>query len=256
MFSTSVTDSVSTGHSRVRGQRQRSLKTKLQRETAYIVQKRLEIAGLSLGWFAVLSQFFLMLENRVASVPETVIRFFSFFTILTNIMVALYFTVQAFKLSARGFRHFHSKGALTALTVFILIVGLVYQLVLRQIWEPEGLQRLVDELLHTILPSYALFYWYLYSRKSDFQMKKVSAWLLYPTVYLAFVLLRGKLSGFYPYPFLKVSEIGVEQTLRNVLMVLVLAIVLMLVLVFVGRKKEASRRDLSDPRESVSLGGS
>lgn len=33
------------------------------------------------AWFAVIAQFFLAIANRTASVPETVIRFFSFFTI-------------------------------------------------------------------------------------------------------------------------------------------------------------------------------
>ncbi|MEO7961116.1 MAG: hypothetical protein ABIR19_06205, partial [Ginsengibacter sp.] len=52
-----------------------------------------------LGWFALLSQLYLILQNRVAPVFETVIRYFSFFTILTNILVAVCATMllQKFK---------------------------------------------------------------------------------------------------------------------------------------------------------------
>jgi hypothetical protein len=42
----------------------------------------------------------------------------------------------------------------------ILIVGLVYQVVLG-IWNPTGLQYIVDELLHTVIPLFMLGYWFL-----------------------------------------------------------------------------------------------
>ncbi len=50
--------------------------------------------GAFLGWFAVLVQFVLMIQNRQAGVGETIVRFFSFFTILTNSLVAAYFTAR------------------------------------------------------------------------------------------------------------------------------------------------------------------
>ena len=46
---------------------------------------------------AVVTQYFLMIENRIAPVGETTIRFFSFFTILTNSLVAVYFMLRAMK---------------------------------------------------------------------------------------------------------------------------------------------------------------
>ena len=44
------------------------------------------------SWFAVALQLYLIILNRVASLPETIVRFFSFFTIQTNILVAICFT--------------------------------------------------------------------------------------------------------------------------------------------------------------------
>ena len=100
------------------------------------MKKILTVIFAILGWFAVLMQYYLIVENRVASVGETTIRFFSFFTILTNVLVAIYFTFQVFR-RAPGQAHFLEKpGVLTALTVYITVVGLVYQVVLRYIWEP------------------------------------------------------------------------------------------------------------------------
>ena len=50
-----------------------------------------------IGWFALISQLYLIIENRIASVPETIVRYFSYFTILTNILVALCATAVALK---------------------------------------------------------------------------------------------------------------------------------------------------------------
>jgi len=51
------------------------------------------LIGAVITWLAVLLQFYLTIENRIASIPETIIRFFSFFTILTNTLIAICFTV-------------------------------------------------------------------------------------------------------------------------------------------------------------------
>jgi hypothetical protein len=95
------------------------------------MKKRIALIFALITWFAVIVQFYLMMDNRVTPGPETIIRFFSFFTILTNSLVAVYFTVQIQAKNQKGF--WHQPGTLTAITVYILVVGLVYQLVLRQL---------------------------------------------------------------------------------------------------------------------------
>ncbi|MCM4154133.1 hypothetical protein DHD05_21300 [Arenibacter sp. N53] len=69
-------------------------------------------------------------------IPETIIRLFSYFTIFTNIMLAPYFTMSYINSKKNPLNIFLSDGALTALTTFILIVGLVYQISLRHILNP------------------------------------------------------------------------------------------------------------------------
>ena len=174
------------------------------------MREKLSIVFAVVVWFAVIAQFIIMLQNRVADVPETIIRFFSFFTILTNILVALYFTGVSFDVSFTKI-----SGVLTAVTVYIFVVGIVYQSVLRHLWQPTGMQRIVDELLHTVNPLFVIIYWYLYENKRDVRYGQALAWLIYPAAYLAYSLIRGNFSGFYPYPFINVSEIGMEQALLN-----------------------------------------
>lgn len=200
------------------------------------MKKKFEIIGLCLGWFAVLAQFVLMFQNRTTDIPEMVLRFFSFFTILTNILVALYLTASAYGLKMFPFGQIKSKGSLTAITAFIFVVGLVYQVALRGIWQPTGLQWVVDELLHTIIPLFMLGYWYFNIKKEELHIKSVFKWLLYPVIYIVFILLRGYFSGFYPYPFLNVKEIGTGQAVINIGIILIIMLITIMVLIIAGRK--------------------
>lgn len=180
-----------------------------------MTKKNLLALGAFLGWFAVITQFILMLNNRVASVPETIVRFFSFFTILTNLLVAIYYSIHWFQKPTSLLLRLQKPGVLSSVTLYIAVVGLVYQIVLRSIWSPVGLQKLVDELLHSIIPVFTLVYWFLYEKHTETSWKSIPSWLLYPLFYLAYILIRGSFSNFYPYPFVNVTELGLQKVLIN-----------------------------------------
>ncbi|MBU2903617.1 Pr6Pr family membrane protein [Arenibacter algicola] len=193
----------------------------------------LSIFGACMGWLAVIGQFILIIINRQADILETTIRFFSYFTILTNILVSLYFTSQIFNL--KTFKFLKNDSALTPITAFILIVGLVYQVVLRWIWQPTGSQMIIDELLHTVMPVYLLVYWFFYVNASYLKPRNLFAWLLYPFMYFIFIMIRGYFSGFYPYPFIDVSSIGYPKVFFNFMMLSVVVLVLMGILHVLAR---------------------
>ncbi len=188
-----------------------------------------------LSWFAITAQFILNVKNRQADIFETIIRFFSFFTILTNILVALFFTTRVFQLSNFPFNLFRKKGALTAITAFIFVVGLVYQVVLRNLWTPTGLQFIIDELLHTIIPLFMLYYWYFNIKNSVSTINSLMKWLLYPIFFLLFILIRGHFSGYYPYPFLNVTKIGYQLTFVNVSITFGVALTVMSILLLIEK---------------------
>jgi hypothetical protein len=93
-------------------------------------KRSLQISIATIAWLAVILQLYLQIVNRTTAVSEALIRFFSYFTILTNIIVAVCFTALALQ-KGKAFNIFNNPGRLTAVTVYILIVGLVYNLVLR-----------------------------------------------------------------------------------------------------------------------------
>ena len=179
------------------------------------MKNKLTLLFATIAWFAVLTQYYLMMENRVFSMLETTIRFFSFFTILTNLLVAHYFSLSLVKKKEGYLSIINKSGTLTAITIYITVVGLVYQILLRHIWDPKGMQRVVDELLHSVIPILVIIFWYLYEEKKAIAYKQILQWLIYPLIYLIYILIRGAFSNFYPYPFVDLVNLGLEQVLIN-----------------------------------------
>jgi hypothetical protein len=175
----------------------------------------------------------------VAPVGETLIRFFSFFTILTNLLAAIYFTLQAMH-----HKTLSAPGALTAIAVYITIVGVVYQVLLRHVWQPTGLQMVVDELLHSLNPVLVIGYWALYEQMRALRYNQFWRWLIYPLGYLVFILIRGYFSRFYPYPFIHAAELGYAKTFTNAFLLLLFFAAVSLLFLFIakqsGHKKEVT----------------
>jgi len=199
------------------------------------MKRPLSIVLAIIAWFAVLTQYYLMIENSVASISETTIRFFSYFTILTNSIVAIYFTLITIKSKRNLTALIYKPGTLTAITTYITMVGLLYQIMLRHLWQPTGLQMIVDELLHTLIPILVIIYWYLYENKPLVTYKNIPKWLIYPLLYLIYILIRGTVSNFYPYPFIDVVNLGLSKVFINSILLIALFVGLSAVFIRVGK---------------------
>ncbi len=197
--------------------------------------KKIALLGACLTWLALVAQFVIMLLHREVSLVESLVRFFSYFTILTNIWVALYFTATGWPKPIRALRFIQNNSAATAICTFILTVGIVYQTVLKNLWQPQGIHFVVDQLLHGIIPLFMLGYWLFTIRRGAIQAVRVYRWLCYPILYLLFVLTRGYFSGFYPYPFLNIEEIGFGTTLINVALISFGTMVMLALLITLGK---------------------
>lgn len=193
-------------------------------------------AGALLGWFALVLQLYLMLAQSPA--PEklgAVITFFSFFTILTNILTAAVFTAVAFQPKDGWGKWLCRPSVQAATAVYIAIVGMVYQLLLRQLWNPQGAQWVADVLLHSILPVGYVVYWLLFAPRAELSWKDSVTWLIYPGLYLVYILARGAVSGSYPYPFVDVNVLGYGGVLARAGLLLLVFLGMGLLVVAVGR---------------------
>lgn len=153
---------------------------------------------------------------------------------LTNILVAACCSVLLLKPNFRFRQFFNNENTLTAITVYIVIVGIVYHVILRSVWNPQGLQLVADQILHTAVPGLFLLYWLLFVNKKQLR-RNVFPWLLYPFIYGVFVLLRGKMSGFYPYPFIDADKLGLSKTLTNIVLLTIVFLIVSLLFVAFGK---------------------
>jgi hypothetical protein len=188
-----------------------------------------------LGWAAIVLQFYLLLKNRSLPVGATIVQFFSYFTILTNILVASYSTALLIAPSSKRGLWFSKPSITTSLAVYIIIVGAVYNIILRFLWSPTGLQKLVDEALHSVIPLLFLIYWLLFVQKEKLKWKDAFSWLLYPIFYLAYILMRGSVTNLYPYPFLEINSIGTTRVVINILVLCAVFFGMSLLLVGTGK---------------------
>lgn len=188
-----------------------------------------------LGWFALTAQFYINITSGVAAAPEIIIRYFSYFTLTTNLIVAVCCTALAFNPGSGWGRFFSRHTTLAAITVYIVIVGIIYNVILRFIWNPQGLQMIVDELLHSVIPVLFLLFWLVFGLKNNLKWRDVFRWLLYPLIYIIFILARGAVSGFYPYPFINVHQIGLEKALINAFGITIAFVVTSLIVVAIGK---------------------
>lgn len=189
-----------------------------------------------LGWGALVLQFVLIVLSTQASGEggwTGAIRFFGYFTILTNILVAA--IGSAPWLPERPRRRLSRARVQAGAATYIAMVGIVYTLILRHTWDPQGLQRLADSVLHYLQPVLYVVCWLAFAEKTTLRWRDVPVWLLFPLIYLGITLVSGALSGWYPYPFIHAGELGYGRVLVNIAALIGAFIVLGLVVLAVAR---------------------
>lgn len=199
------------------------------------MEKKFLAAIAVVAWFALIGQFYLQFNSGVAPKAELLVRFFSYFTIQSNLLIAIASTsVSLFSNTIFG-EFFNKHTTKTALTVYILVVALVYNVVLRFLWTFTGWGALVNELLHVVVPLLFLIYWCSFVVKRFLKWSNLWWWLCYPLVYCIVVMLRGNYSGFYPYPFLNIDKLGLQNVLVNCLAVTALFAILSILFIAIGK---------------------
>lgn len=192
-----------------------------------------------IAWAGSILQYYLVVANASSNNQTALVatsRFFGYFTVLTNLLVAFCLT---FILFTHGkWRRFFSRFSVqTAITVYIFIVGLGYNLLLRHLYHMKGLQAIVNEIQHVVVPALFTLFWIICIPKERLHWNNMIPWMIYPFVYLFLALLRGSMDGFYPYPFLDVSNLGINAVLMNTLGLLLIFIVISSLFIFISRKR-------------------
>lgn len=183
-----------------------------------VTRRRLATVAAVLGWAGLSIQLYLIFYSRwtfAASLLAGLVSFFSYFTVLSNTLVATVLTCELTSRESAARNWFLQPWVSSGIAVSIAVVGLAYSLLLRHLWHPEGWQWLADELLHDVMPLLFLIYWWCCVPKGMLRLKHISLWVIYPLTYFAYALLRGHLLASYPYPFIDVAKLGYPQVFIN-----------------------------------------
>lgn len=168
-------------------------------------------------------------EELFASTPDRVVNFFSFFTVLSNVMVAVTTGLLAVRLERPSavFRALRLNAVIA-----IAVTGVVFHLALSDLRELTGWDALADGLLHTASPILAVAGWLLLGPRGVTDRRIALLSVVPPLVWIPYTLVRGQLvdtrfgDPYYPYPFMNVADLGYPVVLVNVTLVAVLFLAL------------------------------
>ena len=196
------------------------------------------------AWSGVLLQLWLSVRSALANGNPAIgglIAYFGYFTILTNIFVALVCTAGSLNRRAPDRSFLYRLPAVGCSTAAILIVGIGYHTLLREIWAPQGAEWVANLILHYIVPIGALLHWLVYAFTVRPMWWAPLSWCWYPLVYFAYVMTRGEILFSYPYPFIDVLALGYAQTVINATGFLIGFIVVGYVLLWLKRLQRLVR---------------
>ena len=161
----------------------------------------------------------LVVDGRKPATGTRVVRFFSYFTVQSNILVALtcaWLAVRPEESSAVW------KVLRLDALIGITVTGIIYVTLLRPIVDLHGTAKLTDIAFHYLAPVMAVVGWLLFGPRPRID-DRILAWsLVWPALYVTYCLAYGAATDWYPYPFIDAHALGYGPALRNGVGILVL----------------------------------
>jgi len=136
--------------------------------------------------------------------------YFSFFTIqsgLINVVILAVGGAMALRRSRDTVLYTAVRASVVA---YAIVTGVVYNLLLRN--GPDdgfvGIQW-PTEVLHVVAPIVIVLDWLISPGRPALTWSALRIALIYPIAWLAYTLVRGAVTGLYPYPFIDPATAGV-----------------------------------------------
>lgn len=170
-----------------------------------------------------------------------IVDFFSYFTIWSNITVAVVATLLALDPQRDG--RWLRAVRLSSL-LMISITGLVYGVILAGVSALRGWEVLANFFIHQSVPLLAVVVFVVAGPRGWIDWPTVARSLVLPLVWLAYVLVRGVVIDAYPYFFIDVVVLGYGTVMLNLAGVMLLGLVLAVVFLYADRwlVRRATRR--------------
>jgi len=185
---------------------------------------------------ALFGSIFWQISDRVSHNLFRPAEYFTFFTITSCLLTGIALTIG-------GLRVLRNQPETRFLTLFrltmaasMVIVGVIYNALLTDSVDARDIGYdwpvLPNLVLHTYMPILVFLEWLIARTAVPLKLKSVFWVLVYPLTWLAFSIVRGLVTNWYPYWFLNPNEDGgIPQMLQWILTIaaffVVLAVTLM-----------------------------
>jgi hypothetical protein len=199
------------------------------------LEKIYTLVYLVVAWSGLIVEYWVTIRNaEKGSALIASWKYFSYYTILSNILVAICITAIFFSPASSAGLFFNSSYVIGGISLHVVVLGVVYHFMYgynsTAFWS-----NFSTLILHYVTPGLALFYWLLFANKDGLSYQVIIYWLIYPVLYFSYTLTHGIWSKFYPYPFVNVSESGWVYVLRYMLGLIVVIAIGGLVLVLAAK---------------------
>lgn len=188
----------------------------------------LQTLGLAAGLFGLVLQFTLTIPASMdagRSLLGSLVFYFSFFTILTNIAAVLTHAA-GLGIGGHALAWLQRPRVRAGVAVAIAVVGIVYFAILARLWQPQGWWFAADATLHYATPAIFVAWWLVAGTDGTTRWRDIALWLVWPLAYLAYAMARAPIAGEVPYPFLDYEASGWGHVARATLGMLMLFVVL------------------------------
>jgi hypothetical protein len=161
-------------------------------------------------------------------------RFAGFFTILTNLLVA----IMATEIASGRTDRLSGPVARMCVTAAMLLVGVAYWFLLAPLWTPTGWQLAADIGLHLAVPVLTLALWFAMA-DGTLSWRDVPKAAIWPAIYAIYAVARGAIDGWYAYWFLNPKDQSPLELLVSVVGLALLIMAVGALLVAIDRKRRA-----------------
>jgi hypothetical protein len=140
-------------------------------------------------------------------------NFFCFFTNQSNLLVALFFMVDAF-MRWRGqplSRNVYDRTR-AALILYMTMTSSIYWLFLQHLIHfPSTAVTIANNFLHAGALTFLILDWIWDRPETPLRKRFFTICLIYPLTYCISIMLLGSMRDWYPYPFLNIDKLGLEK---------------------------------------------
>jgi len=157
----------------------------------------------SLGWLGI------VIQHIVNILDGDIFGLYRYYSIQSNYFVLIWWVLALLWQGTARYDQIDGKVR-SALLTYITITFVVYHFLLSATHNPTGIEGYANIVIHYITPN-AFVLDFILTERHRFQWTWPFIFLIYPLAYLAFVLVLGAFTGFYPYYFLNLPELGVAE---------------------------------------------